>query len=852
MLRRRENHQTASPRVQEWLSKMTLDDKIGQMSQIGLSLLWKDDQEVQGVDDDKLIHYFGELGIGSLLNAGERWNATRYRNVMIRIQEIARNYSRPPVIWGLDSVHGANYVHGAIVTPQPINLAATFNVTMAHRAGQLASRDTRAAGINWLFSPILGLSLEPKWSRVYETFGEDPKLVTEMGHHMITGIQETQGGTVPSRAAACAKHFVGYSQPHDGHDRSPSWIPTRHLYQYFVPPWRRAINDVLTVMESYTEYDGVPNVANRESLNYLLRYRLGFDGLLLTDYSEILNLHSWHHIVDSDEEATIYSLQEGSVDMSMIPMEADGFRTAIENGIQDKSLTMSRIDQSVKRVLHLKEELGMFDEMITMDDYNIAKVGNDKDREEALEMARQSIILAENVDDVLPLSPTSQMKVHITGPTANSLQYQSGGWTLQWQGPPTDDDWFTYGATVLDAAKNETTWDVSYSCGVDILGNECTDAAQGDTDSAGATSIVSKFENWVGIGHGKETVSILESANMASQAKYVIVCVGEESYAEKPGDIRSLELPQGQLELVKALSDTDAKIILVYFGGRPRLLRQMVNLVDAVLVGFLPGPDAGNAVLDIISGEANPSGRMPLSYPKYEDGGGSPYYHAVSDRCTSGNGSLPHWETAQCEVQWPFGHGLSYTKFGYSDLELSSNTITYRADGQGRRRLKSKGTETLDVSVRVRNEGSRAGSETVMFFTFDESRHTTPEYKRLRSFEKVYLEPGEEKVVTASFSLYDPDFLSVGPHDDSHLVIQNGLRFKIGVGAEVNCNNPESSSSQLCSQFVTVDAGDDYSSVCDAACTVWSESGCGEAYDLSAESCWIMCKSSGQENLDDW
>ena len=208
-IRRRESDRSSS-RVRKWLSKMSLDDKIGQMSQIDLNTLWKDDQPGE-IDDEKLIHYFGELGIGSLLNTADRWDAKRYRQVMIRIQEIAANYSRPPVIWGLDSVHGANYVYGAVVTPQPINLAATFNVTMAFRAGLLASRDTRAAGINWLFSPILGLSLEPKWSRVYETFGEDPKLVTEMGHSMIAGIQQVEDGTVPSRAAACAKHFVGYS-----------------------------------------------------------------------------------------------------------------------------------------------------------------------------------------------------------------------------------------------------------------------------------------------------------------------------------------------------------------------------------------------------------------------------------------------------------------------------------------------------------------------------------------------------------------------------------------------------------------------------------------------------------------
>jgi beta-glucosidase len=265
--------------------------------------------------------------------------------------------------------------------------------------------------------------------------------------------------------------------------------------------------------------------------------------------------------------------------MSMIPLEDGGFRSAVEAGIKSNALSMARIDQSVERVLRLKEQLGMMDESLTMDDVNIDKVGNDEDREEALEMARQSIVLAENRDNALPLDPKEKIKVHITGPTASSLRYQSGGWTFQWQGPPTDEDWFTYGSTILDAA-NVTTWDISYSCGVDILGNECTDSSAKVNVSP---SILSKIEDWVGIGHGAEMTSILQSASMAATVDYGVVCVGEENYTEKPGDIRSLELPQGQLELVKALSETNAKIILVYFGGRPRLLRQMV-------VRFLPDP----------------------------------------------------------------------------------------------------------------------------------------------------------------------------------------------------------------------------------------------------------------------
>lgn len=570
---------SSSERVKRWLSKMSLEDKIGQMSQLDLALLMVDGPDgKKQVSQEKLEYYFGELGIGSLLNnfAGEHRPAQDFREIMIRIQDITRKHKRPPVIWGLDSIHGANYVDGAVMSPQPINLAATFNTTTAFRAGQLASRDTRAAGISWLFSPLLGLALEPNWSRVYETFGEDPKVVGDMAAAMIRGIQQPGEG-VPSRASACAKHFVGYSKPLHGHDRSPSWIPTRHLYQYFVPPWREALSSpdqkAMTVMESYTETDGVPNVANQQTLRKLLRQQLGFDGVLVTDYSEILNLHAWHHIASSDAEATVHALREGSVDMSMIPLDMDGFRTAVTTGVHKKSLTMARINESVERVLNLKEQLGMMDETLTMDDVNLDLVG--QGREEALDMAQQSIVLVQNHNQTLPLDLREAIKIHVTGPTSQSLRYQSGGWTGQWQGAPSDDEWFSYGTTVVEALGNtSSTWHVTVSCGVDILGNECNDDENksGWSDSSG---IVDSIEHWIGIGDSDDDSSIERAAEQASHADYVVVCVGEEAYTEKPGDIRSLALPSGQYELVRALKGKAKKVVLVYFGGRPRLLHDM-------------------------------------------------------------------------------------------------------------------------------------------------------------------------------------------------------------------------------------------------------------------------------------
>mmetsp|Transcript_12307 Transcript_12307/g.19074 ORF Transcript_12307/g.19074 Transcript_12307/m.19074 type:complete len:1059 (-) Transcript_12307:131-3307(-) len=907
-----------------WLDQMSIEDKIGQMSQIDLSLILRPKEfagvsptqgEVEDlVDPAMLEYYFGILGVGSVLNCPPEsvWTAAQYRSVVVQIQNVTDTYNRPPVIWGLDSIHGANYVHGSVLTPQPLNIAASFNSSIAYMAGQLASRDTRAAGITWLFSPLLGIAMEPKWSRVYETFGEDPYVVGQMASSMISGIQalpESSSGQKesPPRAAACAKHFVGYSNPHNGHDRSPSWIPTRHLYQYFVPPWRdgllmntkRDTNDdtndgparksrsssiPLTVMESYTEIDGVPNVANYKTTQLLLRDQLKFKGVMVTDYQEILNLKNWHHIVNTPTEAVTHALREGSVDMSMIPLKpVEDFLQSVITALQEQDITEQRVHESARRVLQLKETLGMLDLNydIRVDEDIVHHVG--KGRQDALDMAHQGFILTKNVENdiafkndgggaeegtistssrVLPLSKIHPMQIHVTGPTSNSLSYQSGGWTGRWQGVVPEDDnldgsWFTYGSTVVQAIADTTTnWSVTVSCGVSILGNECADDVNeqgGDSSSADkmnsvsgvGKAVVGTIKAWIGMdGKDKDLTSIQRAAKEASHADVVIVCVGEEAYAEKPGDLRSMRLPEGQYDLIRALRKSSKRIILVYFGGRPRLLGDMVELVDAIFVGFLPGPDAGRALADLIAGDVNPSGKLPITYPQFDDGGGVPYFHAVSDQCTVGSGTLPHYGYVPCQVQWPFGHGLSYTTFEYTNLQVSSTKLQYKAVGQDRPNLKDE-DKTLTVTVDVMNTGSFAGSEIVLFFTFDESRHVTPEHKRLRYFDKIYLKPGEFQTVTATISADDSNFQSIGPHDDSHPVLQNGMTFQVGVGANVDCRT-NGNSENLCSDPITIDTGDDYIAACDWACRLWTkESQCGaQFFNDSPQKCWNMCKTS--------
>ncbi|KAL7571385.1 hypothetical protein ACA910_007692 [Epithemia clementina (nom. ined.)] len=895
--------------LQNLLADMTLEDKIGQMSQMEINMLMQDDPDSNNnnnntttkkkrLDWDKANLYIGTMGIGSVLNAvggspnhgAQPWSSADYRQWSIQLQQIAKDHGRPPVIWGLDSVHGANYLRDATWTPSPLNLAATFNRTQAALAGQWASQDTRAAGIHWLFSPLLGLAWVSSFARVYETFGEDPYLVGLMATAMIQGIERiddsnnknnaTSSSVVPNRAAACAKHFIGYPMPRTGHDRAPSWIPTRHLYQYFVRPWQKVLNEtnVKTIMESYTETDGVPNVANPQHLRYLLRYRLQFKGVLVTDYNEINNLNDWHHIVkhtgDSVEPSTVHALKEGTVDMSMIPYTVDGFVQATANAVRTNQLDESRIHESARRVLRLKMQLGMFDadQQMTMDN------GGSTTQEEpqALQMARDSLILTKTTSSLLPLRADAQgLQVLVTGPTANSRIYQTGGWTVAWQGPNDEKESFTTGSTVYQALLNRVGeglfQNVIFRCGTDILGEECSDDNEdttNPTDDGGNRRKMGFFDQLSGIGSdikdgisdigddigdgiddvGKwisgdggsdsdknnEETSIQRAVDAAKDMDLVLICVGEEAYAEKPGDIRSLYLPFGQLQLVQQMRENypTKPLILVYFGGRPRLLDIAPALVDAVVLAFLPGPHGGEAVADLLSGHYSPSGRLPITYPAATDGGGVPYLHTISDQCTTGTGPLPHYTYAPCPVEWSFGHGLSYVDFVYSNFQVSGNLET-----------------GITVRVEVANTGTMEAAETVMVFTFDEFRSTTPEYKRLRAVEKIWIQPKESKLVT--LDIPSEEFKFVGPHDDHHYILDPTISFWVVIGANTDCRTDPSD--VLCVRVEPPANGSHEMPLpaCQAACDLWmndASHSCGPQFGLSSfQDCLSMCQASSSE-----
>jgi len=567
-------------RVQSLLSGMSLSAKLAQMIQIDVDILFT---------ETKIDKYIKLLKVGSVLNQPEGITSFSKWEDEILFNLYDASHSNP-ILYGLDSIHGASYVYNSSITPSPINIASSFDRNLAYEMGLLSSEESPPP---WIFSPVLGLALEPKWPRVYETYGEDPLLVGEMSSNVINGLQQNRKKNL--NTAACAKHFIGYSYPRTGHDRDPSWIPKRHLYQYFLPPWRKAIEEsnVQSIMTSYNEFNGVPNTINHYAVEEVLRNKLQFDGVIITDYREIYSITEFHHATKNLLEALEIFLRETSVDMLMavedVMVVVNALSSIIGKDTFNNVTLMNRVDKSVERILRMKASLGLFDE----DRVKTKRVPLYRNESRLMKMTSDSITLVKN--EILPIS--AKTKILLTGPTSDSLAIQSGGWTGEWQGAE-NSTFFTYGSTLKEASQK--TFDhVHYSCGVNITGTSCV----GSNDT--------------GI---PKVVKILE----ANEIDYVIIALGENHYAEKQGDIRSLELPKEQYDLVietkEAIKETNTKIILVYIGGRPRLLKKIHELVDAIFIAFLPGPYAGEAIMNIITGKYNPNARLPITYPMFEDG----------------------------------------------------------------------------------------------------------------------------------------------------------------------------------------------------------------------------------------
>ncbi|UZR94892.1 glycoside hydrolase family 3 N-terminal domain-containing protein [Chondrinema litorale] len=705
------------------IKKMSLEEKVGQMTQITITSLIEtdDDGNIQRPLKLKDEEAFLNKYIGSVLNVPDKnVKPEEWRSLLQQIHDAtSKTRNNIPVIYGIDSLHGANFIYGATLFPQQIGLAATWNKKLAEKQASITALETRAAGIPWNFSPVLDVARNPLWPRIWETFGEDVHLTTELGKALMKGYQKDTLASAES-IATCLKHFIGYGNSISGKDRSPAWIPERFLREYFLPPFESAIKaGAPSIMINSSEINGIPVHADKYLLTDLLRQELGFNGVLLSDWQDITYLHTTHRIT-KDNRGSVKVAVNAGVDMCMAPFEYS-FTEDLISLVEDGEVNEERIDEAVTRILVLKYKLGLFDNPMP-ESKVYESFGSKESADVALETARESITLLNNKRKTLPLPKDA--KILITGPAANSLNALNGGWTHTWQGK--DESVSTAGKQTVAEALIEKGYD-------------------------GCVTFVK------GCSFKKEE-SFDEALQKAEEVDYIVVCVGEEPYAEHFGNIHDLKLDRAQNEYVHALSKTGKPVILVVVSGRPRRIHYLVPHVSAVLMAYLPGDEGGKAIAEILFGDANPCGKLPFTYPKYANNLLT-YEHKTSDE-----GHLDS-VAEEFQPQFEFGHGLSYTRFEYFDLSLNAEKIALG--------------ETIEVSVMVTNVGKRTGKEVVQLYVRDEVASITPPVKKLKAFKKLLLEPGQSYM--AVFELHTDDLAFVGR--DNKWITEPGT-FKVMVGGQ--------------------------------------------------------------------
>lgn len=745
-------------RVEAIMSTMDLNAMLGQMAQLDVSTILYPNRTL----NQAVVHEHAKLNVGSYLNTpGAELNDStsnstynfsprEWRDLISEIQDIFASYDSHPVIYGIDSVHGANYVRGAVLFGQQINAAATFNPDLVYHMGLITARDTRAAGIPWLFSPILEISQNPLWARTFETFGEDPYLVSVMADAIVRGIQSN------NTTAACMKHIIGYSKTPSGHDRVGVTISDFELLNHFAPSFLAAINaGAMTAMESYISLNGIPVVTNTKILQDLVRHDMRFDGLIVTDYAEIHNLHVWHRVAKTDQEAVEMALTNAPLDMSMVPYNTS-FIDMARQTVKQNPYLLARIRDSSRRIFTTKVKLGLYENALPGTEADIALVGQNDSRQAALDLARESVILLKNKNDVLPLSVDS--KVFLTGHAADNVGLLCGGWSLRWQGV-SGNSLFPNGISLRQGIVN-------------VLHSK-----------SGSVHYANEL-----YPNGSFSLNALEMIkSRGGQLSYTIVAIGEREYAEKPGDIDDLNLPQGQVEYVREIAATGTKVILVLVQGRPRLLQGLAELADAVVYAMLPGELGGQALAEILFGLVNPSGRLPITYPKTPGTVAIPYNHPVDTRCR---------DERPCQMEWEFGHGLSYATFKYGPISLSKTSIL------------NTNTASLEVCVYITNVGVMAGKETVMLFLIQPYRAiSVPEAKQLKKFTKIHLQPGETQKVSFTLTCLDWGVFDPQIGAGFRRIVENGEYF-VAVKPETECNvydEKNGTSSDLCARFTIQD-----------------------------------------------
>jgi beta-glucosidase len=702
-------------KVKALLSQMTLEEKIGQMTQITLEAVSKvhgtKDQKHE-LDLKKLEDAILKYHVGSILNVWDVAHSVDYwQKVITDVQDLAVKKSRLniPVLYGIDAIHGATYTAGATLFPQSLGIASTWNTDLVKKEGEITASEINISRIPWNFYPVLDIGRQPLWSRLWETYGEDVFLASSMGSNYIKGQQESG-----YKVTTSLKHFAGYGFPMSGKDRTPAWISERMLREYFLPTFQAGIDaGAMTVMVNSGEIDGIPSHSDHHLLTDILRNEMKFDGFTVSDWGDIKRLYTRDRVADSPEEAVRMAVMAG-VDMSMVPTDFS-FYDILLKLVQENKVPVARIDEAVSRILRVKFRLGLFDNAFP-DPSLKNKLATDENTKVNQQAANESIVLVKNDGNILPLS--KKAKVLVTGPTANMLSVLNGGWTITWQGDeealyPKDKK------TVLAAITAK-------------LGKENVTYVQG-------------------VDFNKED-NIAAAINSAKNVDAVIVCLGEKTYCETAGNIEDLTLDTVQLKFANELIKTGKPVIVVMLEGRPRIIRSIVDGAKAILIGFLPGMEGGNALANIIFGDENPSGKLPVTYPQY------PNNFTLYDYKP-----LEGFEGGNYHPQWPFGFGLSYSTFEVSDLTI--NKAEFVKD------------ENIKVSVVVKNTGTVAGKEVVQLYLTDLYGSVSRPEKQLQGFSKVLLKPGESKVV--EFTL-EPKQLSFIGRDNTRIIEPGDFKITIG------------------------------------------------------------------------
>lgn len=703
--------------VEQTLKKLTLEEKIGQMMELVTDLFGANDKNgVFYIDEHKTDSILSRYKIGSILNAPNTCapTAKQWEKYIAQIQKISMKRIGIPCVFGLDQNHGSTYTQGGTLFPQNINVAATFNREIARRSAEATAYETRAVSIPWTYSPTVDLGRDARWPRIWENFGEDCYLSSEMGKAMVYGFQGEDPNNIDQyHIATSMKHFMGYGVPWTGKDRTPAYISPADLREKHFAPFLAGLQaGALTVMVNSASVNGVPMHANKEFLTGWLKEETGWDGVLITDWADINNLYTREMVAKDKKDALRIAINAG-IDMIMEPYSCDACGYLVEL-VKEGKIPMSRIDDACRRVLRMKYRLDLFKNP-TQKLKNYPKFGGEEFAKLALEGATESMVLLKNEGNILPLQHGK--KILLTGPNANQMRCLDGGWSYTWQGHRADEFAGKYN-TIYEAFCNE-------------YGKENVILNQGVTYNE-------KGKYWE-----ENEPQIQKAVAAAKDADVIVACIGENSYTETPGNLTDLWLSENQRNLVKALAQTGKPVILVLNEGRPRLIADIEPLAQGIINILIPGNMGGDALANLVSGKSNFSGKMPYTYPK-EINSLANYDFKKSEEVGTMEGAYDY--NAKITQQWGFGYGLSYTSYKYSNLKVSQSDFRHG--------------DIIKVSVDVKNTGKVAGKESVLLFSSDLIASIVPDGRRLRAFDKVELQPGETKTVT--FELKADDLAFVG------------------------------------------------------------------------------------------